>query len=115
MTKIMSVYLNKQEHELLTALQKHLGFTEESKVVKAGLVALANGQSGEHNGHDLRVEIPLQMRLNGLVRECFNEVDCELKEQRKQDVLKEMERKAAAERDKEISDMAEGIVKHIGG
>jgi len=97
MTKTLSVYLNAKEHKLLTALQEALGFSEESKVVKAGLVALANGQ---HNGHELRVEIPRSMQIKGFIRQLYREIDKE----------KELAKIQKAVHDKEEADRLWGLL-----
>lgn len=93
MTKTLSVYLNANEHKLLTALQEKLGFSEESKVVKAGLVSLANGRSEEPNG-ELRVEIPISMQLEGIIRKEIVRRRAELKEEAEQRAREKAEAKS---------------------
>jgi len=103
MGKRLEVYLTNEEAQKLEELCEVNGCTQSHLVKYAISEMHANGHgSGEHNGHDLRVEIPLQMRLRGLIREAINEV--------------RVERKAREERYRpvrEAEEMAEKITREM--
>lgn len=86
MGKRVEVYLTNEEARKLEELGEN-----QSRVIKDAISALhANSHSsGEHNGHELRVEIPLQMRVRGVVRQAIKEVREEDELARKQKELVE--------------------------
>lgn len=86
--KRLEVYLTNEEARKLEELCE-LNGNSQSRIVKDAISMLhTNGHSsGEHNGQELRVEIPLQMRLKGVVRQAIKEMWEEDKLARKQKEL----------------------------
>lgn len=89
MAKIVSVYINDSEVEMLETLKGVLGIQEESRIFKTALKHLGNdhihGETApDRLASELAIEVPAVVRLRAMVKECLKEVKEEPEKQRRE-------------------------------
>jgi len=98
MAKVLSVYLNDYDLELLNNLRQVLNIPEEGRIMKAALKHLGNDHMHQEPAPDrvapeLMIEIPAEVRLRAMLKACVAEV----KEEIKKEIVKEKQNKALQE------------------
>jgi len=113
MAKYLSVYMNDADLENLNSLQKVLDVREESRIVKMALKHLGNDHlhgepAPEMINNVLTVEIPKDVRLRAMVRQCREELKREFEQKRAVAKMREDEKKKNEEMAKAIGEMFGG-------
>jgi len=98
MAKVLSVYLNDYDLELLNNLRQVLNIPEEGRIMKAALKHLGNDHMHQEPAPDrvapeLMIEIPAEVRLRAMLKACVADV----KEEIKKEIVKEKQNKALQE------------------
>jgi len=98
MAKVLSVYLNDYDLELLNNLRQVLNIPEEGRIMKAALKHLGNDHMHSEPAPDrvaseLMIEIPAEVRLRAMLKACVADV----KEEIEKEIVKEKQNKALQE------------------
>lgn len=109
MAKVLSVYLNDYDLELLNNLRQVLNIQEEGRIMKVALKHLGNDHMHQEPASDrvapeLMIEIPAEVRLRSMMLSLIDECKKEVTDQ-----------KASEEKEKKTAETAKRIVDWMRG
>jgi hypothetical protein len=109
MSKILSVYLNDSEIDMLHGLQTVLNLPTESGALKVALKHLTNDHfhgepAPDRVASELMIEVPAEVRLRSMMLSLIDECKKEVADQ-----------KASEEKEKKTAETAKRIMEWVGG